>query len=150
MWEQLKDMASDKPLKKADRRKSSPIITTRVDPSVIKEKYKIREPEAVPSRGLEQSFGEEDVVERREPVRKRKSGPTETRRMTEEEKIKYSRPLTDPSIDEFLKEKPVDWATFLEEQKELDKEYKAERKEMKKHPEGISEEKTKDLEEDME
>jgi hypothetical protein len=123
MWDQLRKDA---------KRKSSPVTTTYVDPKIIQEKYKSKEQDIIPSRGLDEIFEESEKIIKKDPIRKRKSGPVKTRQMTQEEREKYSKPLTDPMLDEFLKEKPDSWSNFIEEQNELDKEYKKERKELLK------------------
>ena len=140
MWSQLK-----KEMEKIARSKSSPVIVTRMSPEDIKKIYKHKEDIDLPSRSLDNIF--EDILEDK-PVKKddsikvRKTKHVEKRHMTPEEREKYSHPgqygrKHDPMEGEFDKDKFMDFATHLENQKELDKEYKSDWKNKKKFPMGI-------------
>ena len=125
------------------KRKSSPVSVSRMNPDEIRERYKPQDLPVFSDKPIE--FMEEEADLFPDAERKRRSGRTETRMMNREEREKYSNPSlygrqVDPSLslDEFLKDKPADWATFLEDKKEMEADYKKERGAIKKNP-NISE-----------
>ena len=147
MWIDLQNIANEELRKLADRKgKSSPVITTYVDPEEIREKYKVKTEMDLPERSMsgvsDELLSEIDDAIKDDPIkahkiRRHKSSPTITHHMTKEEKEKYSNPSlfgrkSDPLQGEFDIDKRIDFNNLLEEQKELDKEYKDEWKEKRR------------------
>ena len=137
MWHQINKIANDE-LKKQEGR-SGPVTTSFLPREDLEQLRRTppREPESFLDKSVDSPFEHTDVTgvpnEPDKPFGKpRKSSPVTTYHRPVEQ-IQKDYPVQDSAvIDEFLKDKYVDMAGHIEEEKEQQKEDKAERKEIRK------------------